>query len=92
MPDLPGRERWNPEFEAALITGRACCLCGRGLTPEDRQPHGGFYVCKGGCLPVCTCGHDTGWHEDFREKAARPCVKRECTCSAFETAPARVLP
>lgn len=33
-------------------------------------------------VKMCTCGHDKSWHEDFREKAACPCLK--CSCVGFE--------
>lgn len=42
--------RMDAEFEADLINGRACASCGGGITPEDRVPHGGFWLCMPGCV------------------------------------------
>jgi hypothetical protein len=33
--------------------------------------------------PVCACGHAKDYHEDFREKASQPCIKRSCGCQGF---------
>lgn len=74
----------DAEHERDLIIGRACCTCGVRITTEDRVPHGGFWRCQAcSTPPACDCGHDKSWHEDFREKAAQPCLK--CECVGFST-------
>jgi hypothetical protein len=48
-PAIWDEPRMDAEHEADLINGRACASCGGGITPEDRVPHGGFWICQPGC-------------------------------------------